>query len=101
MLRGRKGAICWLGPIVAGGATVCTVASAGNGDTFRERDYSTVAKVGGRAITIEQFRRTYVESLQQLTRQLGRPLTPERAAAIGVARRVLSDPLEEKALDQL
>ena len=53
----------------------------GIGDIFRGFGVSTVAKVGRTDISIDQFRVRYNEQLQQLGRQMGRPITPDQAQA--------------------
>ena len=86
MLRGiRKASANWLGRIVMGvvmGLLAASFAIWGINDIFRGFGRSTLAKIGGTEIPIEQFRQTYNDRLQQLGRQIGRPLhagTGERA----------------------
>jgi peptidyl-prolyl cis-trans isomerase D len=104
MLRGiRKASANWLGRAVMGtvmGLLALSFAIWGINDIFRGFGRSTLAKIGGTEIPIEQFRRVYNERLQQLGRQLGRPLAPEQAAAIGLDRQVLGEMVAEAGLDQ-
>jgi peptidyl-prolyl cis-trans isomerase D len=72
----------------------------GINDIFRGFGRSTVAKIGGTEIPIEQFRRAYNERLQQIARQLGHPLAPEQAKALGLDRQVLGEMVAEVGLDQ-
>ena len=72
----------------------------GINDIFRGFGRSTLAKIGGTEIPIEQFRQTYNERLQQIGRQIGRPLTPEQAKALGLDRQVLGEMVAEAGLDQ-
>ena len=72
----------------------------GINDIFRGFGRSTVAKIGGTEIGVEQFRRDYNERLQQLARQVGHPVTPEQASAVGLDRQVLGDMVAEAGLDQ-
>ncbi len=72
----------------------------GIGDIFRGFGRSTVAKVGGTEITIEQFRQIYTERLQQLGRQIGRPLTQDQARAFGIDRQVLQQIVAETTLNE-
>ena len=51
----------------------------GIGDIFRGFGQSTVAKIGSTEITVTQFRQIYNDRLQQLGRELGRPITPDQA----------------------
>ena len=79
MLRGiRTASANWLGRIVMGvvlGLIAISFAIWGIGDIFRGFGRSSLARIGGTEITIEQFRQLYSERLQQLGRQLGRPIT--------------------------
>ena len=83
MLRGlRKASSNWLGRAVMGvvlGLIAVSFAIWGIGDIFRGFGRSTVAKVGSTEITIDQFRQIYNDRLQQLSRQVGRPITPDQA----------------------
>ena len=72
----------------------------GIGDIFRGFGVFTVAKVGRTEISIDQFRVRYNEQLQQLGRQLGRPITPEQAQAFGLEQRTLGQMIASAALDE-
>jgi peptidyl-prolyl cis-trans isomerase D len=104
MLRGiRKASANWLGRAVMG--VVMTVLAAsfavwGINDIFRGFGRSSLAKIGGTEIPIEQFRQTYNDRLQQLSRQMGQPIPPEQAKASGLDRRVLGEMVAEAGLDQ-
>jgi peptidyl-prolyl cis-trans isomerase D len=104
MLRGiRKASANWLGRAVMGavmGLLALSFAIWGINDIFRGFGRSTVAKIGSTEIPIEEFRRVYNERVQQLSRQVGRPVTPEQANAIGLDRQVLSEMVAEAGLDQ-
>ena len=89
MLRGiRTASTNWLGRTVM--AVVMGLAASfaiwGINDIFRGFGRSTLAKIGGTKIPVEQFRRAYDERMQQLSRQFGRPIPPEQAKAFGVDR---------------
>src|SRR6185503_17027005 len=105
MLRGiRKASANWLGRAVMGGVMgllALSFAVWGINDIFKGFGRSTLAKVGGTEIAIEQFRRTYNERLQQLSRQAGQPISPEQAKAFGLDRSVLLGMINDAALDQL
>ena len=105
MLRGiRNASTNWLGRIVMGvvmGLLAATFAVWGINDIFKGFGRSTLAKVGGTEIPIEQFRRAYDERMQQLSRQFGRPIPPEQAKAFGVDRAVLIGLINDAGLDQL
>src|ERR1044072_1438759 len=83
MLRGmRKASANWLGRIVMGivlGLIAISFAIWGIGDLFRGFGQSTVAKIGSTEITVTQFRQIYNDRIQQLGRELGRPITPDQA----------------------
>jgi peptidyl-prolyl cis-trans isomerase D len=104
MLRGiRKASANWLGRIVMGVVMSVLAASFavwGINDIFRGFGRSTVAKIGGIEIPIEQFRQTYTDALQMLARQSGHVIAPEEAMARGVPRQVLSEMVAEAGLNE-
>jgi peptidyl-prolyl cis-trans isomerase D len=104
MLRGiHKASSNWLGRIVMGvllGLIAISFGIWGIGDIFRGFGQSTVAKVGGTEIRVEQFRQTYQDRLQQLSRQVGRPVTPDQARALGLDRQMLAQVIAETVLDE-
>jgi peptidyl-prolyl cis-trans isomerase D len=92
-----------LGKIIMG--TVVTVLIGAFGiwginDIFRGFGASTAAKVGRTEISLEQFRQVYNERLSQIGNQLGRPITPDQARALGFDRQILAQMTAEIALDQ-
>ena len=104
MLRGiHKASANWLGRIVMGVILVLIAVSFGVwgiGDIFRGFGQSTVAKVGGTEIRVEQFRQLYQDRMQQLSRNLGRPILPDQARALGLDRQLLSQLIAETAIDE-
>jgi peptidyl-prolyl cis-trans isomerase D len=72
----------------------------GIADIFKGFGQSTLAKVGHTEISVEQFRQLYTDRLQQISRQFGRPLTPDQARAFGLDRQVLQQMVAEAALDE-
>ena len=72
----------------------------GIADIFRGFGQSTLAKVGHTEISINEFRQTYTDRLQQIGRQFGRPLTQDQARAFGLDRQVLEQTIAEAALDE-
>ena len=104
MLRGiRTASSNWLGKIVMGVVVAFLVVSFavwGIGDVFRGFGLSKVATIGNVEIGIEQFRQVYNERLQQLGRQLSRPISSDQARALGLDRQVLGQMLAEAALDE-
>jgi peptidyl-prolyl cis-trans isomerase D len=104
MLRGmRKASSNWLGRAVMGvvlGLIAISFAIWGIGDIFRGFGRSTVAKVGSTEITIDQFRQIYNERLQQLSRQIGRPITPDQARLLNLDQQLAGQLVAEAAIDQ-
>jgi peptidyl-prolyl cis-trans isomerase D len=104
MLRGlRKASSNWLGKAimsVAMGALIVSFGIWGIADIFRGFGQSTVAKIGSTEISLNEFRQTYTERLQQISRQFGRPLTTEQARAFGFDRQVLQQTIADAALDE-
>ena len=104
MLRGmRKASSNWLGKIVMAtvmGVLIISFGVWGIADIFRGFGQSTLAKVGRIEISTEQFRQIYTERLQQIGRQVGRPLTTDQARAFGIDRQVLQQTIAEATLDE-
>jgi peptidyl-prolyl cis-trans isomerase D len=103
MLRGlRKASSNWVGKSIMFAVVAFLVVSFGIwgiGDIFRGNTRSAVAKIGGTEITGEQFRQLFNDRLQQLSRQIGRPITPQQARALGLDQRLLGQLVSEAALD--
>jgi peptidyl-prolyl cis-trans isomerase D len=72
----------------------------GINDIFRGFGLATAAKVGRTEISTEQFRQIYNDKLQQIGRQIGRPITSEQARALGFDRQILAQLTAEIALDE-
>src|SRR3977135_3794074 len=104
MLRGiHRASSNWIGRAIMGvvlGLIAISFGIWGIGDIFRGFGTSTVAKVGGSEIRVEQFRQAYQDRLQQLGRNLGRPILPDQARAIGLDRQVLQQMISENAIDE-
>ena len=104
MLRGIHNATStWVGKaIMAGvmGVLVISFAIWGIGDIFRGFGLNSVAKVGGTEISIEQFRQFYNDRLQQLSRRLGRPISPDQARGLGLDRQLVGQLIAEITLDE-
>jgi len=104
MLRGmRKASSNWLGRIVMGivlGLIAVSFAIWGIGDIFRGFGQSTVAKIGSTEITVAQFRQIYNDRIQQLGRELGRPITPDQAKLLRLDQQLVGQLVAEAALDQ-
>src|SRR5262245_37844121 len=104
MLRGmRKASSNWLGKTIMAvvmGVLIISFGIWGIADIFRGFGQSTVAKVGGTEISLNEFRQTYTDRLQQIGRQFGRPLSSDQARAFGIDRQVLQQTIAEAALDE-
>jgi peptidyl-prolyl cis-trans isomerase D len=72
----------------------------GIADVFRGGGRFTVATVGNTEISADQFRQAYNDQLQQLQRQIGRPIPPEQARAFGLDRQVLQKLMSDAALNE-
>src|ERR1700690_3185804 len=104
MLRGiHKASSTWLGrgvmAVIMGGLVV-SFAIWGIGDVFRGFGLNSAIKIGGTEISIEQFRQFYTERLQQLGRQVGRPITTDQARATGIAQQVIGQLVAETTLHE-
>ena len=104
MLRGiHKASSTWLGKAVMAtvmGVLVVSFAIWGIGDIFRGFGLNSAIKIGGTEISTEQFRQFYTERLQQIGRQLGRPITPDQARARGIDRQLIGQLVAETTLDE-
>jgi len=104
MLRGiRNASNSWLGRIIMGAVMFLLAgifALWGINDIFRGFGRSTLAKIGDTEIAAEQFRQNYNDRLQQISKELGYPLPPDQARAIGLDRQVLGEMVAEAGLDQ-
>ena len=104
MLRGiHKATSTWVGKAVMGvimGGLIISFAIWGIGDIFKGFGANSVAKIGGTEISIEQFRQYYTDQLQRVSRQLGRPVTPDQARAAGIDRQLLGQLVAETTLDE-
>ncbi|MCK1720160.1 SurA N-terminal domain-containing protein [Bradyrhizobium sp. 141] len=104
MLRGmRKASSNWLGKTIMAvvmGVLIVSFGVWGIADIFKGFGQSTVAKIGSTEISLNEFRQIYTDRLQQISRQFGRPLTPDQARAFGLDRQVLQQTIAEAALDE-
>jgi peptidyl-prolyl cis-trans isomerase D len=104
MLRGLRNASSnWLGKtimITVVGFLALSFAIWGIGDIFRGFGRSTVAKIGGTEITIDNFRTLYNDRLQQFSRQFGRPISADQARTMGLDRIVIGQLIAEIVLDE-
>jgi peptidyl-prolyl cis-trans isomerase D len=103
MLRGlHKATANWLGRAITAvvlGTIAVSFAIWGIGDIFRGFGRSTVATIGNVEIGVEQFRQSFNERLRLLSRQVGRPITPDQARTAGLDRQLLGELLAQAAVD--
>jgi peptidyl-prolyl cis-trans isomerase D len=105
MLRNiHKASSTWLGKALMAtvmGFLVISFAVWGIADIFRGGfGQNNVASVGSSEITIEQFRQFYNDRLQQISRQAGRPITPDQARGLGLDRQILGQMIAQATLDE-
>lgn len=104
MLRGiHKASSTWLGKglmAIVMGILVVSFAVWGIADIFRGFGQNAVASIGSTEISIEQFRQYYTDRVQQIGRQLGRPVTPDQVRALGLDRQILGQLVAETTLDE-
>ena len=72
----------------------------GIGDIFKGFGRSSLARIGGTEISIEQFRQLYSERLQQLGRQLNRPITLDQARQMGLDQQLVGQLIGEATIDE-
>lgn len=99
----RKASSNWVGKTIMAivmGVLIISFGIWGIADIFRGFGQSTVAKIGHTEISLNEFRQIYTDRLQQIGRQVGRPLTPDQARAFGLDRQVLQQTIAEAALDE-
>ncbi len=104
MLRGiRKASENWLGRIVMA-AVMFLLAGVfglwGINDIFNGFGRSTLAKIGSIEIPIDLFQQTYRDRLTQISHDLGKPLPPQEAAALGLDRQILGEMVAQAGMDQ-
>ena len=104
MLRGmRQASTNWVGKsimITVVGFLAISFVIWGIGDIFRGGSRQTVATIGNTEISSEQFRQSFTDRLQQISRQVGRPVTPAQAVAYGIDQQLLGQMIGEAALDE-
>lgn len=104
MLRGiRTASSNWLGKTVMSvlfGVLIVSFGVWGIADIFKGFGQSSLATIGRTEISTEQFRNLFTDRLQQIGRQIGRPLTMEQARAFGLDRQVLQQVIAEAVLDE-
>lgn len=82
------------------GILIVSFAVWGIADIFKGSTQTTLATVGNTDIPLEQFRSAYTDKLQQISRQIRRPVTPAQGRAFGLDRQLLQQTIAEAALDE-
>lgn len=82
------------------GVLIFSFAIWGVADVFKGFGQSTVAKFGNSEISVDQFRQLYNDRLQQIGRQIGRPLSSQQARAFGLDQQVLQQWVLESTMDE-
>ncbi|CAM5381053.1 Parvulin-like PPIase OS=Afipia felis OX=1035 GN=ppiD PE=3 SV=1 [Afipia felis] len=82
------------------GILIVSFAIWGIADIFKGSTQTTLATVGSTDIPMEQFRSNYTDKLQQISRQIRKPLTPAQGRAFGLDRQLLQQTIAETALDE-
>jgi peptidyl-prolyl cis-trans isomerase D len=95
----RKHASGWVAKVLLS-LLVLSFAIWGIADVFRGFGTRDLAQVGSVKIGIEMFRQLYQDRLQQLSRQLGRGITPDQARSLGLDRQMLGELISDTALDE-
>ena len=72
----------------------------GINDIFHGYGNSALAKIGKTEIQVEQFRQAYNNRLETISHDLGHPLPPDQANALGLNRQVLSEIVAQAGIDQ-
>jgi peptidyl-prolyl cis-trans isomerase D len=104
MLRGiHKASSNWIGRAIMGvvlGLIAVSFGIWGIGDIFRGFGTNTVATVGSTEIRLDTFRQLYQDRMQQISRQLNRPILPDQARALGLDRQLLNEVVADAVIDE-
>lgn len=95
----RSGAAGWVAKIFLL-LLVASFAVWGIEDIFRiTGGGKNAATVGDRTISVEEYRQAYMNELRRIGQQARREITPEQARMAGIGEKVLSDLVNEAAID--
>ncbi len=72
----------------------------GISDVFRGSASDTLATVGEHEITVNDFQETFRNQLNRISRQVGKPITPDEARQMGIDRQILAQLIQSAALDE-
>lgn len=94
----RKGAGTWVAKVFIA-LLIFSFAIWGVTDFLQGFGQNTAAKVGDTEVTLVDFDRTYRQDLNRLSQQVGRPLTREEGAALGIPQQALGRLIAEAAMN--
>jgi peptidyl-prolyl cis-trans isomerase D len=95
----RRGAVNWVAKSLLF-LLIIAFAFWGIPNVFRNANRDTLARIGGTAISTDEFRQAYQDEMASITRRLGgRRLTAEQAKMLGVEQRTLSRLIGMAAID--
>ena len=95
----RRGAVNWVAKSLLA-LLIIAFAFWGIPNVFRNANRDTLARIGGTAISADEFRQAYQDEMTSITRRLGgRRLTAEQAKMLGVEQRTLSRLIGMAAID--
>jgi len=93
----RKGAGTWIAKLFIA-LLIFSFAIWGVTDFLQGFGLNSAAKVGDTEISLLDFDRTYRQDLNRIGQQLGRPLTPEEGAQLGIPQQALSRLVSQAAM---
>ena len=96
----RKFSKSWVSSLFLGALALAFVFW-GVGDIFRTGVDTTVAAVGDTKIPQEQYQREYNNEIRVRGQQMGTPITPEMARAMGLPKQVLESMVSRAAIDNI
>ena len=96
----RRGATSKIAALLLFAPLILAFSLWGIGPEWRGGGSTWLAKVGNQPIYAEEFQRAYQNEMEQISRQVGRRITPEQARYFQLDQRVLSRLAGSAALDQ-
>ncbi|MEP1930453.1 MAG: SurA N-terminal domain-containing protein [Roseibium sp.] len=94
----RKGAGTWIAKLFIG-LLIFSFAAWGVTDFLQGFGQNTAAKVGDSEVSLFEFDRTYRQELNRIGQQIGRPLTPQEGAQLGLVQQALGQLVGEAAMN--
>ncbi|MEP3047855.1 MAG: SurA N-terminal domain-containing protein [Roseibium sp.] len=94
----RKGAGTWIAKLFIG-LLIFSFAAWGVTDFLQGFGQNTAAKVGESEVSLYEFDRTYRQELNRIGQQIGRPLSPQEGAQLGLVQQALGQLVGEAAMN--